>query len=194
MISAPPAWLADYGGTPATIDRFRSYVSNQTIAQVYDAWKQIGSEPVPFSHWRWDSVTAPGHSQDSPEWLELHEELRGYMGSGGILIIVGPPRAGKTCLLERLTPLRIIDNFRPSLGHKAPVPPEDVPPGLFAIDETGAHDRRDVVRVIADMRAASRGFAMVFQRPESFRDHEIGAYLAMQSVLFMELVDPPTRG
>lgn len=189
MTTAPPAWLADYGGTPEAIDHFRSYVSNATVARVYDAWKEIRTEPVPFSHWRWLSAVVPGHSQNSPDWIELDRQLRDNMKRGGILVIIGRSRAGKTRLLKRLDLLRIIDNSRPGLGRKAPVPPDHVPSGLFAIDETRAHDRNDVVRVINDMRTENRGFAMVFQRPESFRDYEIGADLANQGVLFIELRD-----
>jgi hypothetical protein len=193
MLEQLPAWLAEYGGTPGAIDRFQSYVSNATVARVYDAWKESSTEPVPFSLWRWHSVAAPGHKQDSADWLELHGSMRDFMERGGILAIIGPTRAGKTSFLERMAPLRIIDNSRSGSCRDAPVPPGDVPPGLFAIDETHAHDRRDVARVAADMRAENRGFAMVFQRPESFRDYEIGTHLALQSVQFLELVDHTPR-
>ena len=165
------------------------YVSNDAVARVYGAWMEIRSVPVPFSHWWWHRVRAPGHRQGCPDWLELHGQLRKYMDRGGILVIIGPSRAGKTCLLERLTPLRIIDNSRSGSARTAPVPPEDVPSGLFAIDETHAHDQRDIVRVITDMGTENRGFALVFQRPESFRDCVIGAPLALHSLLFLELVD-----
>ncbi|WP_286866008.1 hypothetical protein [Sphingobium sp.] len=193
MLEPPPPWLAEYGGTPEAIDRFQSYVSNLTVAHVYDAWKESGTEPVPFSYWRWHSVAAPGHKQDSRDWLELHRSLRDFMERGGILVLIGPTRSGKTCFLERMAPLRIIDNSRSGSRRDAPIPPGDVPPGLFAIDETHAHDRRDVARVAADMRAENRGFAIVFQRPESFRDYEIGAHLALQGVQFLELVDHTLR-
>lgn len=191
VTAAQPAWLADYGGTLAALERLRSYVGNEIVARVYEAWKQIRSDPVPFSHWRWHSVTAPGHRQDSSDWFELHGRLREHMAGGGVLVVVGRPRAGKTCLLERLKPLRIIDNARPGSERDAPIASEDVPPELFAIDETAAHDRHDVARVIAETTRVNRGFAMVFQRPESFRDGGIGAQLAMRPVLFLELVDHP---
>lgn len=188
MTSGPPAWLADYGGTPAAIDRFRSYVSNETVARVYEAWRQMKSEPVPFSLWRWHKVAASVGGEDSRDWKTLYGQLRGHMDGGGILVVIGPSRTGKTRLLERLMLHRIIDNSRSGLERDAPVSSGDVPSGLFAIDETQAHDRRDMVRVVSDMTGGNRGFAMVFQRPESFRDYGIGAHLAMQSVQFLELV------
>lgn len=193
MLKPSPPWLAENGGTPEAVDRFRSYVSNVTVARVYDAWKKSRTKPVPFSHWRWHSVAALGHQQDSRDWLELHGSLRDFMERGGILVLIGPTRAGKTCFLERMAPLRIIDNSRSGSRRDAPVPPEDVPPGLFAIDETPAHNRRDVARVAADMRAENRGFAIVFQSPEGFRDYEIGVHLALQGVQFLELVDHTPR-
>lgn len=189
MTVAAPAWPADYGGTPEAIDRFQLYVSHKTLACVYESWKKIGTKPVPFSCWRWHRVVATSHSENSRDWSDLDRQLCDYMASGGILIIIGRTGAGKTRLLKRLKWLRIIDNTRPSWGRNAPSSPEDVPSEAFAIDEARAHNRRDIVRVITDMGAAKRGFAIVFQSPESFRDYEIGEHFAMQPALFIELSD-----
>jgi hypothetical protein len=189
MMTTPPAWLAEYGGSSEAIDRFRSYVSIETVSRVYDAWKKVKSVPVPFSHWRWHSVAAPGCRQGSREWQDIHRQLRGYMDDGGVLVITGSARTGKTSLLEQLTPDSIIDNSRSGLEPGASVPSEQVPSGLFSIDETQAHDRRDIVRMIAEMMTAKRGFALVFQRPETFRDYQIGEYLAAHPVQFLNLSD-----
>jgi ABC-type polar amino acid transport system ATPase subunit len=111
------------------------------------------------------------------------------MDDGGVLVITGSARTGKTSLLEQLTPDSIIDNSRSGLEPGASVPSEQVPSGLFSIDETQAHDRRDIVRMIAEMMTAKRGFALVFQRPETFRDYQIGEYLAAHPVQFLNLSD-----
>lgn len=155
--------------------------------------KNSGGKDIPYGNWMRRCVDAPGHRLDDHGWpLERHR-LRRHMEGGGVAVIVGETRAGKSCLLESL-PLKIIDNSkvledgRISYRRHAPLGLDDIPSaGLFAIDETASHDPVDVLRVLDDPAIRRRGFALVFQAPESFRNYDIWPFLAGRDVLILEM-------
>ncbi|MGC4251389.1 MAG: hypothetical protein QM605_07975 [Sphingobium sp.] len=164
--------------------RLWAYVSQNAKESARDAYEKVHGEPAPplFERWQWLTWPAPRHRQDGIRWKWRHHRLRRHMRAGGVLIVVGPTRSGKTCLIERLG-LRKIENPLSVCQSDLTVGHEDAPPELFAIDETIRHLRDDVM--VADSK--QRGFALVFQSSESFRDYEIAAFLAWRNVLFVEL-------
>jgi hypothetical protein len=91
--------------------------------------------------------------------------LRVPMRFGRVVILVGPCRSGKSFILERATPNRIIDKSA-LLRHSYPVAPpafdlNDVPPTAFSIDETMAFDADSLRAGLQSLRG--RGFAITFQ-------------------------------
>lgn len=104
-----------------------------------------------------------------------------------MLVLVGPPRSGKSGLLERLGIQAIASPLSQSRSD-VHIGREDVPSEPFAIDETTRHVRDDVVHMVEVAAVRKRGFALVFQHSDSFRDYEIAAFLAERHVLFLELL------
>ncbi|BAI96676.1 hypothetical protein Sj15T_09790 [Sphingobium sp. TA15] len=170
-------------------NRFRAYVSREAEEAAYTVRDQVLGKPLPFSRWEWRSVAAPAHKQGGLGWRLRRYRLRQHMKRGGILIIIGPTRSGKTCLLQALTSLHIIKHFWSNMMRNVAVLPEMVPPsGLFAIDETHMHARKDIMRINEQTAKERRGFAMVFQSAESFRSFEISQYLANRKVLILQFL------
>lgn len=176
------------------VDRFISYLGDDTLRLARKVWEISGGKQAPYSRWaRW-SVAAPGYNQRGLRWMLRRYRLRRWMKAGGILVIVGPPRAGKTCLLERLS-LPIVNNSRPPDWAGAPIALEDLPPsGPFAIDETAAHDCIATSLVICTSAFRSRGFGLVFQSAESFQRFDIWDHFSDRKVLILELSEHGVPG
>ena len=89
---------------------------------------------------------------------------------------------------------RVIENFRHQLFHGGSGEParirlDDIPTGIFAIDEAANHNRGDILRAVDKAVVGGRGLALVFQQAEAFRTMEIAHYLARQKVLFLEFTE-----
>jgi hypothetical protein len=139
------------------------------------------------SQWKWFQLAPPAHKQNGFRWALRRFFLRRFIKSGGILIVVGKTRSGKTLLLEKLMPGNIIENVRPNGFKKnARINASDIPSGIFAIDETPYHDRDDVLRVLEDTALTGRGLALVFQWHDLFRKYDLASCLAKRKVLFLE--------
>lgn len=169
------------------VDWREIYLGSDILRFVRLASENSSGKSIPYSGWQWRSLDAPGHRQDGP-WILEHARLRRHMEMDGIVVLVGPPRAGKSCLLERL-PVKIIENSRSGQTVPAPLALADLPPsGLFAIDETARHDPIDVLRVLDHPTVRNRGCALVFQSAASFRNYEIWPLFAERNVLIQELI------
>lgn len=181
--------LAEGSRTPGMSldDRFRMYVSRDAEVLADKLYRKLNREPAPFSLWKWRSLAAPGYKQDSFGWLVLRYTLQRVMNAGGVVVLVGAPRSGKTCLLNRL-PLQIINAPWPK-SPEAATAQDSLPEGIFALDETDRHARTFVLRAMDKARKNGRGCALVFLTPERFKGFGIGAYLADQKVLFLELLE-----
>ena len=170
----------------AQADRFESYLGREAAWWVETATEN-SSEAPPYSAWSWDSAIVPRHKIGGFRWILRRRRLRRWMASGGVLVLVGPPRAGKTRMLEFLG-LAIIDNYRAGSGRNAPLAREDLPvSGLFAIDETDAHDRIDVSLALDHPDVRNRGFALTFLDADNFRNFEIWPFFEARKVLILEL-------
>ncbi|MCG2841258.1 hypothetical protein L6Q21_09725 [Sandaracinobacter sp. RS1-74] len=176
------------------MDRADRYIGRETLWSTHKA-QEIGGRALDhYAGWAWWSVPAPGHKQSGLRWMIRRYRLRRWMKAGGILVIVGAPRSGKTCLLERLG-LRIVNNARPPVLRDSPFTHADLPSsGLFAIDDTYDHNGVDIVRVLGDPALQSRGFALVFQTAEAFRGFDIWDFFASRKLLILELSQSGASG
>lgn len=173
------------------IERFHSYVSASALRAVESADCQVPRPmPVSFSRWQWESLPSPGGEQGGLIWAWRRMKLKWFIRSGGVLVVVGQARSGKTLLLEKMMPGSIIENVRDNgrVVLDARINVEDVPSGIFAIDEVSYHNRADVLRILDETAESNRGLALVFQWPNMFQKYEIAAYLAKRKVLFLEFV------
>lgn len=142
-----------------------------------------------FSKWKWSQMAAPAHNQNGFRWALRRFLLRRFIKSGGVLIIIGKARSGKTLLLERLMPGSIIENVRCNgFQRNARIIASDIPDGIFAIDETSYHHRDDVIDVLNETATAGRGLALVFQWHDIFRKYNLAGALAARKVLFLEFL------
>lgn len=172
--------------------RYRSFVTleHEQIAESVAVQTFAEGHPrvKPFENWTWEGVNAPGAAQNGLSWWWRRAKLRSFMECGGILILVGAARTGKSVLMDRLTPNRTIQNYMPDFKRNASISSDDVPSGLFTIDETTAHNRDDVLRTIDSATCNGQGFCLIFQSAKQFRDYELSAYLANQKVYILELL------
>ena len=103
---------------------------------------------------------------DSPRWTAMRAwitslVLRMAMFRGFVVVLVGPPRSGKTYLLDRTTPQRVID-VSEGLRDGDPVFNfGDIPShGVFSLEEVQAFGS-NVGNIIASVR--DRNFAVSLQ-------------------------------
>lgn len=189
----PDRLLSSASISPSDPDWRELYLGSEKCQFSRMAAQNSGGKHVPYGNWMHRRLDAPGHRLDENGWALERHRLRRHMEGGGIAVIVGPTRAGKSCLLESL-PLKIIDNSRSGCVRDAPLALDDVPPaGLFAIDETAKHDPVHVLRVLDDPAMRSRGFALVFQSPESFQNFDIWPFFAERSVWMVQLCEQQRR-
>lgn len=153
-------------------------MSTHAIEVVQKAFDELRENaPEPFSGWqRWTT--------DAPR-LEpaVYDRLRRHLVGGGIVIMVGRPTFSKVQLLRSLT--AAYDVQTNPQGEMA-APHEDLPPPLFAIDDSGQYGRNGVLTSFALATSRRRGFILVFQNPTKFRAFDIGSYIANQKVVFVE--------
>lgn len=172
--------------------RFHEYISNEQELLAERVRMQLTNEtgrrwPAPFSRWTWESAAKPGHLQTGIKWMWMRCKLRLYLKSGGILILVGGARSGKTLLMERVTPNCVIENVKPDLQPDARIPIDTLPSKPFTIDETPMHSRVDVLRALDKARTERQGVALIFQSAESFKQYDIAQYMADIKVHVLEL-------
>jgi hypothetical protein len=158
------------------------FVSMEDIRKVAGLFPQ---EPeLPFSRWKFYSVIAPRSKPYGFRWWLLKRHLRRVMNRGGVVVIVGETRSGKTCLLESLKLQKIIQLVTIHSSIPVRIPMEEVPAkGLFAIDETHYHHVEDVTLILSDK---NRGCAVTFQAERLFCESGLGVVLADRSVTFLE--------
>lgn len=97
--------------------------------------------------------------------------IRYLLGRGYGVVIMGAPRTGKTFLLERTFPGRIVCpdiQLRHISGNEEPFRIEKVPAGMFAIDEAQLFEQHTFKKAFPDLRTRKVAFAV-----QSFRmfDH-----------------------
>lgn len=180
---------------------FRSYVSADSIQNVKTADSLSPfMPPISFSGWRFKHIPAPlgKHRGIRSAWRLAR--LKKFMQDGGILVLVGHCRTGKTTMLEKMMPShgQIIENFKRQLSRDGSDEParisiDEVPAGIFAIDEAWNHNRDDILRALDVAVERKTGLALVFQQAELFRASELAPYLAKQKVLFLELKPAAVR-
>lgn len=90
--------------------------------------------------------------------------LRAAMKRGWVIVMIGPTRTGKTFMLERATPGKVINKKSLALNSAGPAAFDlsEVPSGLFSIDEPTVFDRGSLLGGIETLRG--RGFAITFQQ------------------------------
>lgn len=165
------------------------HVEWATMAHV-SLTNEIGvMQPQPFTDWVWEGVLAPGAKQHGLQWWWKRRQLRRFLGAGGILIVVGATRTGKTYLMERVTPGKIIP-FR--FGGDVPIPglieDKDMQLGVSTVDEAGHRSKSDVLKVVNRKAADGDGVALIFGSRKSFIRSGIGPYIANKRVHILEFV------
>lgn len=142
-------------------------------------------QPHPFTDWVWEGVLAPGAKKHGLLWWWKRRQLRRFLGAGGILIVVGSPGTGKSYLMERVTPGKIVP-FR--YGEDPCIEDKDMPLGAFTVDEAGHRNKSDLLRIVNRNTAAGNGIALVYGNRKAFIKSNIGPYLANKRVLILEFV------
>lgn len=198
-VSKPSDWLA--GGAPAdglfevppaiSVRNLRRLSSENSEGRLISRYvkhsRSLLSDEGKYKQWKWSQMVAPAHKQEGLRWALRRFKLRRFINSGGVLVIIGRARSGKTFLLERLMPSCIIENVRKNgFQINAHIELSEIPSGIFAIDETQYHAHDDVMRVLDHTLITGQGLALVFQIPEMFRNYEIANSLANRKVLFLE--------
>lgn len=96
-------------------------------------------------------------------WI-LSRALRVALYLGFVVVVIGPCRSGKTYLLERTTPGRIIGGLemRIAAGFK-PVSfkSDGLPDALFSIDDSESFESRSLAQALAAM--SGKAFAIAIQ-------------------------------
>ncbi|ABD72108.1 hypothetical protein Rfer_4422 (plasmid) [Rhodoferax ferrireducens T118] len=104
-----------------------------------------------------------------------------------VVVLIGVARSGKTYLLERTTPGKIIDESR--YWRTSAKPPvfdvSTVPNGLFAIDESACFERGSLSEGIK--RLASRAFIICVQRRNDLDNMGIREALNGRRILVLEI-------
>ncbi|MFM0174756.1 hypothetical protein PQR33_36125 [Paraburkholderia sediminicola] len=90
--------------------------------------------------------------------------MRAAMKRGWVIVMIGPSGTGKTFMLERTIPGKIIDKSALAMkgADKVAFDLSEVPADRFAIDEPMVFDGASLRAGIATLRG--RGFAMAFQQ------------------------------
>lgn len=93
------------------------YLGNEKCRFARVAAQNSDGKNVPYGNWVRRCVKAPGHRLDDNGWMLERHRVRRHMEGGGIVVVVGETRTGKTCLLESL-PIMIIDNSKVIEGSR----------------------------------------------------------------------------
>ena len=90
--------------------------------------------------------------------------VRTLMLFGYVVVMIGRARSGKTLILERATPNKVVNKSKErwKTGVAPAFAVEELPDGYFSIDEANQFEPSALVRAIAAL--AGRSFAISFQR------------------------------
>jgi predicted AAA+ superfamily ATPase len=84
---------------------------------------------------------------------------------GNVVLVIGETRTGKTLLCEYAMPASILNKTGLAIAWKRPyvLSLEDIPKGIFAIDEGMAVDRDSFMDSMRKLIKKRRGFVITFQ-------------------------------
>jgi hypothetical protein len=118
-------------------------------------------------------------------WL-IAAFIRVLMMFGYVVVLVGRCRSGKTLILERATPGKIICklNERMQTGVAPTLSAAEIPSGHFSIDEAAQLEPTSLLKVIADL--SERPFAISMQHPNDLLNYgleKVGALGSRRRVI-----------
>lgn len=115
--------------------------------------------------------------------------LRIALLAGYPVVLIGACRTGKTLLLDKLTPGKIIDKRKEAMsGQRAIVVASDeVPNRRFSVDECQLIESASICALASDMAKQKRAFCLAAQRYDSVKD-AINTYRASEHAKRVVLV------
>lgn len=114
--------------------------------------------------------------------------LRIALLAGYPVVLVGACRTGKTLLLGKMTPGKIIDKREEAMHGKRPVISEtDLPDGLYSLDECQRIEPNSFGELMTTMIGQKRPFCLATQHYETVKD-AVDVYRATESAKRVLLV------
>lgn len=103
--------------------------------------------------------------------------LKLAMMVGHPVVLVGACRTGKSLLLSKLTPGKIIDIRVEAIRGNKPIviSNEKIPDGIFSVDDCDMIESTSICKLASDMATYKQGFCFASQRYSSIKD-AIDAY------------------
>lgn len=113
--------------------------------------------------------------------------LRLMLRLGYVILLVGVARSGKTFLLARTTPGRIIDesDYWKRMANPPALDASCLPAAPFAIDEAMAFEPRSLALGLAQVK--NRGFVIAVQQMDDLYRSGIAASLAGKQLMVVQL-------
>lgn len=98
--------------------------------------------------------------------------LRLALLAGYPVVLVGACRTGKTLLLSKLTPGKIVDKRDEAISGKRPIviTSDEVPDGRFSLDECQLIESSSICELTSAMTIQKRPFCLAVQRYEDIKD------------------------
>lgn len=115
--------------------------------------------------------------------------LRFALLTGHPVVLIGACRTGKTLLLNKLTPGKVIDKVADSRrgGGECPLVKTEMPDGIYSIDECQVIEGQSILQLMSIMAAQKRSFCLSTQRYRDVRE-VVDAYRSEENAKRVVLV------
>lgn len=115
--------------------------------------------------------------------------LRAAMLFGFVIVIIGRARTGKTLILNRITPGKVVCKLDQLINSPVAVRPtlsvSELPKGIFSIDEMALYEPSSLKKTISNL--ADRSFALSIQHPSDILELGLDEILANRRRLIVTL-------
>lgn len=159
-------WVHDRG----QIDPGKSQPNDRQAASVFRLNTKRFNSPSSLRLWCWGMV------------------LRFALLAGHPVVLIGACRTGKTLLLNKLTPGKIIDKREDAMrGEYLAITEADVPDGIYSLDECQLIKPASISKLVSAMAAQKRNFCLAAQRYRDVKE-AVDAYRSAENAKRVLLV------
>lgn len=113
--------------------------------------------------------------------------LRLALLAGYPVVLIGACRTGKTLLLKKLTPGKVIDKREEAMRGEPPVITGDVPNGIFSVDDCQLIGPNSIWQLVSTRAAQNHPFCLATQRYRDVKD-AVDAYRSSKNAKRVFLV------